>query len=206
MSISNKAKLLGAAAAAVIASALLVLSIQTFMQSNLSQASSETASTGTYDFATLDREKGQDDVLNASVRSAADSIGDGGVNLESVRLLGSSSGVSYWAALDRSDNVCLIFELKSETIGFSCVPAEQFNKQGALAGVENMLTGEYLEARLVPDRVQPVEDSRYQVVVAGVIVIDDSLHTQSGSQIEIPVRSGEPFTFSVMGEVPRDQL
>ncbi len=201
---SSKLKLTAAILLAAVALAALVLSVQTFVLSGPGNANIRSGVEA--DLAILSEPARGSDALSVHVASIAADIGDGGLKRETVRKLGDGATATYCTGLDAAENVCIVFELRSATTGYSCGPSDMFNAEGIAVALENMETSEYLEARLLPDRAVPSNTESYVIEAPGVIAISPSLRGEGNARIEVPVRSGDPISFRVLGEVPRDQL
>lgn len=78
-------------------------------------------------------------------------IGAGVLDPATSRWLGDGGDRLYFAARDRSGNVCLVVVLPGKTSGISCLPVEVFQASGVWGSVSAQ--GAAAEAWLVPDAV-----------------------------------------------------
>ncbi|WP_449282761.1 hypothetical protein [Leucobacter sp.] len=204
MNASVKIRLVGSLVFAALAAMALVLAWQTFVSSGPGFADPKPDNRP--DLAVLESEQNREDVLPTDLAYAAEDVGQDGIQTAATRYLGKGARASYWAALDNGGNVCLLFRLPAGVLGHACGPATQFNREGVAVAIEDVDNGEYLEARLLPDRADPKSGSEYLLEVPNVIAISPSLRAEESVEIGIAVDRGEPIRFGVLGEVPRDQL
>jgi len=201
MTISKKSRLFISIALAAASLVVLAMSLQAFAGST-----SSTANANIPNLAALKKVPAPSDKAPSGIEDSAADIGEGGLDVKSIRKLGQGENATYWAGRDSAGNICLVFLLPSGTSGHACAAPEDFNTDGTGVALENMETGEYIEAHLLPDGALPQEGKLYRQDAPGVVVIDPSLRSSRGEKIEIPTRKGEPIQFTVQGEVPRDQL
>lgn len=203
MSISTKTKVLGASLVAVLGLVTLVVSLQTFVFSG--GVSASTKPDVQPDLAVLSAAATSADDLTPDLAAIATDIGDGGIQLGSVRYLGESKNGVFWTAIDLGGNVCLLFQTPSALMGHTCGAASQFNEEGVAVAIEGFdekgLSQGYLSARLLPDRADTASTRTYTSEVPNVIGISPELRAEGGTEITVPTNSGEPLKIHVLGEV-----
>ncbi|MDQ0894846.1 hypothetical protein [Agromyces ramosus] len=89
-------------------------------------------------------------------KTASEDHGESGIDLSSTRFLGKNGAASYWAGEDYSGNVCLVVSLSKGGMSSGCTKVEDFISHGVALKYEVPGSGEYSEAYLFPDGVEPV--------------------------------------------------
>jgi hypothetical protein len=120
---------------------------------------------------------------------------DAAINLGSTRLLGENSTGSVWAALDTTNQVCVIVSIAAEPgVGSaSCTSADRFNAQGLSVMTGTLTTA--VEAYLLPDAGVPsspsvasVEGSHSANLILGdPSVNDEATASRSSDRTAFPV-------------------
>lgn len=199
-----KLKRIGVLSVLLVAFAALILTLQT----HASPGRKDTNATldAVPDFSALSTPVNAEDRLPQALISSSETIGHGGLALDSVRLLGRGEQATYWVARDKGENVCLLIQLPGGSFGHACGDAELFNSEGIGVALEDMQTSEFIEVHLLPDRAVLTATAKYVGDAPNVIVVSPTLSDASDSRIEVPTRTGEPVSFMVLGQVPRDQL
>lgn len=101
----------------------------------------------------LESPQSTEDTVSKVLQKTAPDVGSYGLDLSSTRFLGASQGTKFWAGASTSNEVCLLAALPSGVVGHSCTDVSQFQRTGVAFSLEVVDTKEFVEAYLVPDKV-----------------------------------------------------
>jgi hypothetical protein len=145
---------------------------------------------GSYAVAALDSPVVEPVVLPKYLDPA--NVGTKGLDVDSVRVLSSENGTTYYVGLSRMNELCFIIGLPGDISGSSCTTPEDFKTMALAVRVQG--PGNVAEGYVVPDGISPQTEN--------LVTVDPLLSTAGRSQEQ----SIEGYNLAPLGPMDDDDV